>query len=75
MDHFGNITDKEKNYSIIDCNVCNFKHLDPIPSDKVLESFYDKEYYQSAKPDYLNEDRKEIQHRNIFLFWNIFKCN
>ena len=67
MDHFGNITDKEKNYSIIDCEVCNFKHLHPIPSDKVLESFYDKEYYQSAKPDYLNEDRKEIQHRNIFF--------
>ena len=67
MDHFGNIIDREKSYNVINCDVCNFKHLDPIPSDKVLEAFYDKEYYQSAKPDYLNEDRKEIQHRNIFF--------
>lgn len=67
MNHSGKILDKEEEYNVIDCHTCNFKHLNPIPSDEVLELFYNKEYFQTAKPEYLTEDRKEIQHRNIFF--------
>lgn len=67
MNHSGRILYKNKKFNLIECETCNFKHLDPIPSDKELLSYYKKEYFQSAKPEYLSEDRKEIEHRNIFF--------
>lgn len=67
MNHSGRILDKEKKYNVIGCEICNFRHLDPIPSEEELALFYKKEYFQLSKPEYLFEDRKEIQHRNIFF--------
>jgi 2-polyprenyl-3-methyl-5-hydroxy-6-metoxy-1,4-benzoquinol methylase len=67
MKHLGTSIDTKSNYDIIECEICNFKHLNPIPSEEELELFYKKEYFQSAKPQYLAEDRREIKHRNIFF--------
>lgn len=65
--HSGKVLDQIESYSVIDCEVCGFKHLDPIPSNKELQDYYDKHYYQAAKPEYLEEDRLEAVHRNIFF--------
>jgi len=65
--HFGPLLDRVDNYSVIDCRVCGFRHLDPIPERKELQEFYDKKYFQSSKPDYLQEDQQEVEHRNIFF--------
>jgi 2-polyprenyl-3-methyl-5-hydroxy-6-metoxy-1,4-benzoquinol methylase len=77
MNHSGRILDQEEKFNIIKCNTCNFKHLNPIPTEEELALFYKKEYFQTAKPDYLSEDREEIKHRNIFFDQRIdfFKKN
>jgi len=65
--HTGSILDKVDKYNVIECSHCGFKHLDPIPSEDELQEFYNKQYFQTAKPEYLEEDRREIIHRNIFF--------
>lgn len=77
MNHKGLLIDSLDGYNIIECEKCNFKHLDPIPSDIELEKYYSEQYYQISKPNYLKEDRIEIDHRNIFFDQriNFFKKN
>lgn len=67
MNHQGKIVDSKEGFNVIQCENCNFKHLDPIPSAFELDEFYKKKYYQVTKPEYLEEDRNEIEHRNIFF--------
>jgi len=45
---------------VIDCQVCGFRHIDPLFTTEELKSFYEKEFYQSERADYfsrMEEDR------------------
>ena len=35
--HKGKVIAKKGKYKIIDCEICGFKHLDPIPSKEEVE--------------------------------------
>jgi len=49
----------KKSYKIINCPKCNFTHIDPVPSEKSVQKYYENEYYQShSKP--LLEFKKEL---------------
>ncbi len=52
--HKGAILDKVNGYSILDCNVCGFAHIDPIPTDAELDKIYSNEYYSEEKPDFID---------------------
>ncbi len=65
MNHKGNITDTVSGYGILECDVCGFKHLHPIPDQKVLDEFYRTQYYDTHKPSYIEEDQRDR------LFWEI----
>jgi hypothetical protein len=47
--HLGNIVYQKELARIIDCIVCGFKHLDPIPSDADIDNFYKKSYFDQIR--------------------------
>ena len=47
--HKGKVVIKTDKYTIIDCEICGFKHLDPIPTEEDLEKFYKREYLDLVK--------------------------
>ena len=62
--HAGKIIRKFRKYKVVDCNVCKFIHIFPIPSDKELFSLYNNDYYQKTKPDYIQGNEKEMNYLN-----------
>lgn len=65
--HAGRVLDQMERHAVIECVPCGFKHLHPIPTSAELDAFYDREYFQHARPDVLDEDQREVEHRNIFF--------
>ena len=47
--HKGKVITEIKGYTVIDCETCGFKHLDPIPTDVELEEFYKRKYFRLIK--------------------------
>ena len=37
----------KKSYKIINCPKCNFTHIDPIPSEKSVQKYYENKYLKS----------------------------
>ena len=63
--HFGEIILHKGKTDIINCKICKFIHIDPIPSEKELLKFYQEEFYQEVKPTYHEKDEKEIKYWNM----------
>lgn len=63
--HHGVIYDSKDGFNVIDCEVCGFKHIAPIPSADKLETIYRHEYYKKEKPLYLKRHREDLD------WWNV----
>jgi SAM-dependent methyltransferase len=50
--HYGPVVVTMEGHDVIACEVCGFKHIDPLFSEAELKKFYDQEFYQSERPDY-----------------------
>jgi len=53
---------------VIDCAECGFKHQYPYPEQNETNEFYEKEYYETIKPQYLEGVKKE--HLNRVMWAN-----
>ena len=62
--HNGKTIKKFGKYSVIDCRICKFIHIIPVPSDQELNSFYDNEYYQNTKPNFISKNENEMDYWN-----------
>ena len=62
--HSGGIFDVKDGFHVIDCEVCGFKHIVPIPTIDELEEIYKHEYYSKEKPLYLERHSEDID------WWN-----
>jgi len=59
--HKGKIIAKKGKYKVIDCNICKFKHIYPIPSLDEISKFYREEYFELIKKgDRAQEIRRQI---------------
>lgn len=65
LEHYGPVLDKKDGYSVIDCVKCGFKHLDPIPSNEILDEFYKEQYFTTVKPGYIEAETSEAEHMRI----------
>lgn len=63
--HDGKVIDRVKDYEVIDCEVCGFKHIVPIPTQEELEKVYEKEYYSIEKPLFIERQLEDIE------WWNV----
>lgn len=61
MTHEGpTIDDAGDDYTVIDCQHCQFAHVVPLPDHSTLEKLYAETYYEQEKPNYFThaeEDR------------------
>ena len=66
--HKGKVVAMVGKSKIIDCVLCGFKHLDPIPSKEEIQKYYEKQYYQEKNPKLLDYEKetKEIQWSNLW---------
>lgn len=53
--HHGHAIAQRHGYTIIDCTVCGFAHVDPLPTVQEMADAYSEQYYSKEKPDYLAE--------------------
>ncbi len=47
--HNGKVIAEKGKHKVIDCEICRFRHLDPIPSSEDLSDFYKKKYFNLVK--------------------------
>lgn len=63
--HNGTILDSKNGFDVIDCAVCGFKHIVPIPTTEELENIYRHKYYTDEKPLYLERYQEDLD------WWNL----
>jgi SAM-dependent methyltransferase len=64
-DHKGTIVASANGFDVINCKICRFKHIIPIPIEEELEQVYQLDYYTKEKPLYIERFREDID------WWNI----
>ncbi len=66
--HKGKIIAEKGIHKVVDCEICGFKHLDPIPSKEEIKEYYERRYYQEKIPKLLNseKERNELPWSNIW---------
>jgi SAM-dependent methyltransferase len=57
--HSGRVVESKNGFEIVQCSRCGFKHLVPIPSEEELKKIYEKEYYSSEKPLYIERNLED----------------
>ena len=65
MEHTGNVLAQRGNLSVIDCKMCGWAHLDPLPDAKTVEQYYRNDYYGNSSSWW----RKELYEHTRGL-WN-----
>jgi len=64
-DHKGIIVASHNEFDVIECEVCNFKHIVPLPTEDMLLKTYQHDYYTQDKPLYLEQYNEDID------WWNM----
>ncbi len=59
-EHEGEIVENSGGFKVIECNLCGFKHIVPLPTSEELESIYKSEYYTKEKPLYVEKVAKDL---------------
>ena len=63
--HPGKFLDKSGNYEVRECVSCGFRHLYPLPDNQALKEFYEADYYQRHKPEYIDQDSRDARYLEI----------
>lgn len=50
---------------VIDCLECGYKHLQPIPTEKELKEFYEREYFVTTQADYYEQQLRDNQYLSV----------
>ncbi|MDH1469605.1 class I SAM-dependent methyltransferase [Shewanella sp. GD03713] len=57
--HMGHLVDEINGFQVIECQMCGFKHIHPLPTLDELEKIYRHEYYTLDKPLFLQEKEED----------------
>nr|WP_321496417.1 class I SAM-dependent methyltransferase [uncultured Methanolobus sp.] len=66
--HKGKVIATDRDTDIIECELCGFKHQNPIPSKEKIQKYYEEKYYQETKPKLLDYE-KEIRDLKWSHLW------
>ncbi|WP_339672274.1 class I SAM-dependent methyltransferase [Dasania marina] len=59
--HSGQVSWQRGEQSVIACESCGYKHLIPLPDTLHLQQFYEQQFYQQERPDYLQASQDDQQ--------------
>lgn len=62
--HSGRVCQTTEDFSVIECEHCEFKHVVPLPTAQALEDVYSTDYYTEDKPFYIDHYLEDID------WWN-----
>ncbi len=62
--HKGYSLDTKNGFEVIECEVCKFKHIIPIPTSEELTEVYRDDYYKTEKPLYITRAIEDLE------WWN-----
>lgn len=65
VEHYGEVIDSKEGFDVIECEICGFRHIVPIPTDEELDRYYKTQFYDNDKPYYFEKQREDIE------WWNI----
>lgn len=63
-EHYGEVIDSKDGFDVIECKICGFKHIIPIPTKGEMEQYYKNQYYNIEKANYIKKQQKDIE------WWN-----
>ena len=63
--HQGLVWETANSFDVIDCQLCGFKHIVPLPTEKELEHTYQHDYYKEEKPLYIERYMQDLD------WWNM----
>ena len=58
-DHEGPVLDSVDGFDVIECALCSFNHIVPIPSAQELTNIYKEDYYTKDKPLYIEKVKED----------------
>lgn len=50
----GEVLVEKGEFEVLDCEMCGFKHVTPLPTEEELRRIYSHEYYQTEKPLFID---------------------
>jgi len=59
-DHQGEVIDSMKGFDVIECTVCGFKHVVPIPSSEEMNNYYAEQFLEK-RPFYIDRINEDIE--------------
>ncbi len=59
--HHGAVLDAKNDFDVIECEVCAFRHIVPIPTPSQMEELYREDYYSVEKPLYIERHREDVE--------------
>jgi SAM-dependent methyltransferase len=62
--HEGKIVATKNNYDAIECDLCGYIHIIPLPTEQELVDYYSNVFYSDFKPDYI------AKHKQDLVWWN-----
>lgn len=63
--HSGDIICSKDDAKVIDCSVCGYKHLFPVPDREYINSFYKKQYFVTTQDDYYERQLSDNEYLNF----------
>lgn len=63
--HAGPVVASANGFDVVECALCGFKHITPIPSEDELQQAYQHDYYSQEKPLYIERYREDLE------WWNM----
>lgn len=58
--HRGKTIDKKDSFAVIDCRICGFTHINPLPDENVLKTLYKETFYSNEKPHYFKDMEEDL---------------
>ena len=65
--HHGNQLESKGEYQVLDCDLCGFKHVIPIPDEKFLEEYYSTQYFGKRGDEYIRKHENEYEWNKILF--------
>src|SRR5262249_55718045 len=65
-DHSGALVTRAKGHDVVECALCGFRHVMPLPDPAELERAYRETYYTQEKPTFLQHAGEDQEWAEIF---------
>lgn len=65
QEHKGPVLATANGFDVIECELCGFRHIIPIPTEEEQEEAYQHDYYSQEKPLYIEQHREDLD------WWNM----